>query len=174
MARRATVVAMPQVPHSAATNEPVRDKRQRVSVVTDLPIPKMFDFLSIPANHILMDGSKQLQASATKTPITGVGQTFLISMENSTDGSYEIENHVVEFIPDVQISWMPARPGATPVGVRWDWQFDVGPRGETQVTQTCDWSAVTDEGFMKRRHPPFISAEQMKRSITKMINLIGS
>lgn len=173
MARQTTVVLMPKVPSPISQNDASQEKKQSVSVVTDVPIPKMFDFLSIPANHVLMDGSKQLQATATKAPVTAVGQTFLMTMENPTDGQYTVENHIVEFIPDVQISWMPARPGATPVGVRWDWQFDVGPRGENQVTQTCDWSAVADESFLERRHPPFISHEQMKRSITKMINLIS-
>ena len=30
---------------------------QSVSAVTDAAIPVLFDFLTVPANHVLMDGS---------------------------------------------------------------------------------------------------------------------
>lgn len=144
-----------------------------VSVVTDAPIPALFDFLTVPANHVRLDGSGRLM-SAVHEPLRAVGDTFIVEMEDPHSGRYTVENHVVELVPDVQIAWMPGRPGAQPVGVRWDWQFDIGPKGETVITQTCDWSRVTDAAYLARHRLPRISADEMRLSIRRLIDLVSS
>lgn len=144
-----------------------------VSVVTDAAIPALFDFLTIPANHVRFDGSGRLK-SAPQQPLRAVGDTFVVEMEDPRSGRYTVENHVVEFVPDVQIAWTPGRPDAASAGVRWDWQFDVGPKGETVVTQTCDWSAVTDPKYLAEHSLPRISADEMRLSIRRLIDLVSS
>lgn len=144
-----------------------------VSVVTDAPIPALFDFLTVPANHVRLDGSGRLM-SASQDPIRAVGDSFIVEMEDPHSGRYTVENHVVEFVPDVQIAWTPGRPGAEPAGVRWDWQFDIGPKGETVITQSCDWSQVTDEKYLAKHSLPRISADEMRLSIRRLIDLVSS
>ncbi|WP_153504942.1 SRPBCC family protein [Cumulibacter manganitolerans] len=145
----------------------------RVSVVTDARIPRLFDYLSVPAHHVRIDGSGTL-VSADDRPITAVGDTFRVHMDFAPRGKYVSENHVVAFVPDVQIAWMPARPGRPPLGIRWDWEFDVGPKGETVVTLTCDWSRVTDPEYLATYRLPRISAEEMRLSIKRLIDLVSS
>lgn len=149
------------------------DRKLTVSVVTDAPIPALFDFLTVPANHVRLDGSGRL-LSAGHDALRAVGDTFMVEMEDPHSGRYTVENHVVELVPDVQIAWMPGRPGAEPSGLRWDWQFDVGPKGETVVTQTCDWSRVTDEAYLARHRLPRVTAEEMRLSVRRLIDLVSS
>ena len=156
------------------SNEPAGSStHQSVSVVTDAPIPRLFDFLTVPSNHVRLDGSGKL-VSASDTPITAVGDIFRVNMDFAPRGKYVAENHVVAFVPDVQIAWMPARPGLEPIGVRWDWEFDVGPKGETVITQTCDWSRVSDEEYLATYTLPRISADEMLLSIKRLIDLVSS
>lgn len=157
----------------------MRDQPQRtstsqsVSVVTDAPIPRLFDYLTVPSNHVRLDGSGRL-VSAGDEPITAVGQVFNVSMDFPPRGKYVAENHVAAFTPDVQIAWMPARQGQPPLGIRWDWEFDVGPKGETVITQTCDWSRVTDAEYLATFTLPRISADEMRLSIKRLIDLVSS
>lgn len=144
-----------------------------VSVVTDAPIPALFDFLTVPANHVRLDGSGRL-TSAAHDPLRAVGDTFIVEMEDPHSGRYTVENHVVALVPDVQIAWMPSRPGAQPSGLRWDWEFDIGPKGETVITQTCDWSRITDEAYLAKHSLPRITAEEMRLSIRRLIDLVSS
>lgn len=146
---------------------------QSVSAVTDAAIPVLFDFLTVPANHVLMDGSGRLVSAGT-TPITKVGDVFTVHMNFPPRGEYDVENHVVEFTPDVQLAWMPAGAGQPPIGVRWDWQFDVGEKGATLITQTCDWSRVTDERYLATYTLPRVSADDMRATIKRLIDLVGS
>jgi len=146
---------------------------QSVSVVTDAPIPRLFDFLTIPANHVRMDGSGRL-VSAGEQPIRSVGDVFEVDMDFQPMGRYTVQNHVVAFVPDVQIAWMPAGARREPIGVRWDWEFDVGPKGETVITETCDWSQVTDERYLATFTLPRISADEMRLSIKRLIDLVTS
>lgn len=146
---------------------------QSVSVVTDAAIPKLFDYLTVPSNHVRLDGSGKL-VSAGDDAVRAVGDRFQVNMDFLPRGKYTVENVVVAFEPDVQIAWMPANPGGEPVGIRWDWEFDVGPKGETVITQTCDWSRVTDEKYLATYTLPRISAEEMRESVKRLIDLVSS
>ena len=149
-------------------------KRLSITVVTDAAIPLLFDFLTYPANHVRIDGSRTLHALTGTTRITKIGDVFGMKVEFPDGPAYEVDNHVVAFTPDLEIAWMPARPGEAPIGVRWDWQFDVGPKRDTQITQTCDWSRVTDEKYLATRKLPRVSEHQMRRSIATLITLASS
>ncbi|WP_134321973.1 hypothetical protein [Cumulibacter soli] len=144
-----------------------------VSVVTDAPIPALFDFLTVPANHVLIDGSGALLA-AEGAPVRAVGDTFTMQMSDRDGQHYTVENHVVEYMQDLQLAWRPTKPATPPVGVRWDWQFDVGPKGETVVTQTCDWSQVTDAGYLEHNRLPRVTSDEMRQTIRRLIDQVSS
>lgn len=146
---------------------------QSVSVVTDAPIPALFDYLTVPSNHVRLDGSGKL-VSAGDEPIKAVGDRFEVNMDFPPRGKYTVENVVVDLEPDVLIAWMPARPGEEPLGIRWSWEFDVGPKGETVITQTCDWSRVTDERYLATYTLPRITADEMRASVKRLIDLVSS
>lgn len=149
-----------------------QDTIQSVSAVTDVPIPKLFDFLRVPANHVRMDGSGQL-VSADLQPIEAVGDVFTVQVSSPERGEYVVENHVVAFIADAQIAWLPAAVGKEPSGLRWEWVFDVGAHGETIITQTCDWSQASAD-YLATRSLPMVTADEMRLSIRRLIELVSS
>ena len=149
-----------------------RDASQSVSVVTDAAIPALFDYLTVPSNQVRLDGSGTL-VSAGDDPLTAVGDVFEVLMDLKPDGQQGVENRVVAFEPDVQIAWEPVEPGR-PLGLRWDWAFDVGPKGETVITHTCDWSRVTDEEYLQTYTLPRVTPEAMRLSIKRLIDLVSS
>jgi hypothetical protein len=57
---------------------------------------------------------------------------------------------VVEFDEARRIAWTPAEPGQRPPGHLWRWELEpIGASG-TRVTQTYDWTHLTDEGRFGR------------------------
>ena len=55
------------------------------------------------------------------------------------------ENHVVEFDEGRRIAWTPAEPGKQPPGHLWRWELEPAGASGTRVTQTYDWTKLTDE-----------------------------
>lgn len=126
--------------------------------------------LADPAKHVEADGSGMLVLAQGSGQITGVGQTFTMSMRAEDGRAYEVANHVVAFEADRHIGWLPGRVGAEPVGVRWEWFLE--PKGEgTSVRQRCDWSAVTDAEYLARWSLPRVSADKMRATVLRIAEL---
>lgn len=142
---------------------------QYLSVSMDVPVTPsaVFSVLTDPAKHVELDGSGMLQLAHAPRRITGEGETFAIAMRDESGRPYEVVNHVVAYEADKVIAWMPARPDRPPVGVRWEWELTATEDG-TRVTQTCDWSRVTDPDYLARRSLPRVSADKMRESITQV------
>ena len=131
------------------------DTCQPVSVSRDIKAPagKLFDVLTHPANHPLIDGSGMLR-EASGGVISGVGDVFTMKMHNDEMGDYEMANHVVEYQPNRRIGWEPVLKAAS----RAEDQGDVGDRSEhrwvyeftplssdsTLVTETYDCSRAPE------------------------------
>lgn len=147
------------------------DKFVSVSVDVSTAPAALFAVLTDPAKHVEVDGSGMLQLAHAPARITAVGETFAIAMRDESGRAYEVVNHVVAFEPDTHLAWMPGRTDTPPVGVRWDWQLAPIPGG-TRVTQTCDWSTVTDAEYLARRSLPRVSADKMRATIEQMVSLI--
>lgn len=139
--------------------------------VTVEPSPsELFAVLVDPAKHVEADGSGMLMLAQGSGQITGVGQTFTMSMRAEDGRAYEVANHVVEFEADRHIAWTPARVGARPVGVKWEWFLEPSGAG-TAVRQRCDWSAVTDAEYLARRPLPRVSADKMRATVLRIAEL---
>ncbi len=118
-----------------------------VSRTIEVPAESLFDLLSHPANHPLIDGSGMLRESSGGV-ISGVGDVFTMKMHNDEMGDYEIANHVVEYDCNARIGWEPVlRAASRPVdqgdiGLRGEhrWTYELAPVGATStlVTETYD------------------------------------
>lgn len=139
-----------------------------VEVAVDRQVGRLFETLSVPSNHVHIDGSDTLRVSGGADRITAVGQTFTMAMEFPSRGCYEVINHVVAFDINRHIAWMPAKAGAEPVGVRWDWLFTPIDGIATIVTQRCDWSRVTDVAYLARTTFPRVTAQNMRETIARL------
>jgi len=111
------------------------------------PAETLFDLLTQPAKHPLVDGSGMLRAGSDGA-ITGVGDVFTMTMHNDEMGDYEMSNHVVEYELNRKIGWEPVLKAASrpedqaDIGDRAEhrWTFQLTPlgQGSTLVTETYD------------------------------------
>lgn len=129
----------------------------RVSRRIEAPAAVIFAILIDPARHTELDGTDMLRGAVTTSPVTGVGDVFVMTMFYVEHGDYQMNNHVVEFEPDRRISWEPeaglghpdTAPGSTEPA-RWGqrWGYELVPDGPdaTLVTEIFDCSQVPAEG----------------------------
>jgi uncharacterized protein YndB with AHSA1/START domain len=132
-----------------------QSKPVEVSRRIGAPAAAVFRILTDPRTHTSLDGSGMLRGAVSAELVSGVGDVFTMRMFNSQLGDYEMNNHVVEFVPDRRIGWEPAaglgHPDASDDGAdaRWGqrWIFDLAPDGPdaTVVTEIYDCSAVPAE-----------------------------
>jgi uncharacterized protein YndB with AHSA1/START domain len=124
----------------------------KVSRRIGAPAAMIFRVLADPRRHTEFDGSGMLRGTVTMTPISGVGDVFIMKMYVSELGDYEMNNHVVEYEPDRRIGWEPeagrGHPAAAAVaserrwGQRWSYELVPDGPGATIVTEICDCSLV--------------------------------
>jgi hypothetical protein len=106
----------------------------------------IFGVLADPGRHVELDGSGMVRGAVTTTPISGVGDVFVMKMYFAELGDYEMNNHVVEYEPGRRIGWEPesgrGHPGAG--AGRWGhrWSYELVPDGPdaTIVTEVYDCS----------------------------------
>jgi hypothetical protein len=133
------------------------DSRQPVSVSRriEAPADELFEVLARPARHPGIDGSGMLQQAGRDCVISGVGDTFTMSMHNAEMGDYEITNHVVAFRRNRLIGWEPVLSAASraedaaDIGERGGhrWIYELTPAGPeaTIVTETYDCRRAPEE-----------------------------
>ena len=133
-----------------------RAKAVSVSKRINAPVPAVFGVLADPARHVELDGSRMLRSAVTSSPITRVGDVFVMKMHNSRLGDYEMNNHVVEYELDRRLSWEPeaghGHPNAASANSaqsRWGhrWTFELTPVGKdaTIVIESYDRSRAPEK-----------------------------
>src|SRR5258706_2870781 len=99
------------------------------------PASEIFQILADPRRHVELDGSGMVRGAVTQTPVSGVGDVFVISMFYSRLGEYEMNNHVVEYELNRRIGWEPesgrGHPDASSPDARWGqrWIYNLAPDG---------------------------------------------
>jgi uncharacterized protein YndB with AHSA1/START domain len=131
----------------------------------------VFALLADPQQHPKLDGSGNIRAVASAAPVTAVGQTFTMDMERPELGRYQTENTVIDFVPGRTIAWTTTRPGNPVSGFWWRWDVETADGG-CVVTQTYDWSAVTDPAVLARVSFPRITPQEMRRTIDRLAEAV--
>jgi uncharacterized protein YndB with AHSA1/START domain len=103
---------------------------------------QVFELIADPAQQPRWDGNDNLAEAAAGQRVRRVGDVFTMTL---TGGAIR-ENHVVEFDEGRRIAWTPAEPGKQPPGHLWRWELEPAGASGTLVTQTYDWTNLTDEG----------------------------
>jgi hypothetical protein len=85
-----------------------------------------------------------------------------------TTGSIR-ENHVVEFEEGRRIAWLPAEAGKRPPGHLWRWELEPIGASRTQVTQTYDWTQLTDKKRLPRARAT--TADRLRASLDRLAAL---
>jgi hypothetical protein len=149
------------------------DTRITVSKSVSASPEQLFAVLSAPSRHQDIDGAGMLRGTET-SQVSGVGDEFVMKMNNDVLGDYEIKNRVTTYEQDRAIGWAPSlhpidgytdKLGDVKVtGHTYTWYLEP-EGGGTKVTQVYDWSAVTDDGF--KGLLPLLDEQQLSASIDK-------
>jgi uncharacterized protein YndB with AHSA1/START domain len=122
----------------------------------------VFAVLADPSQHRAIDGTGRVRDPVEPVPITAAGQIFRVGMfhERHPDGTYEMANLVLDFVPPHVISWKPGHRSTGTGDLEfggWTWRYDLSALGPslTEVTLTYDWSATTREARRVQGFPPF-------------------
>lgn len=146
------------------------DETTSLTVTQLVPVSanRLFAVLIDPARHAEIDGSETVRSAASTDVVTKVTDVFTMNMNQPAFGEYQSDNHVVEFEQDRRIAWTPALAGSDPLGHVWRWELEPEGGSSTRVSQTCDWSAVTDERVLAALGFPRISGDQMGTTIERL------
>lgn len=148
----------------------------QVTRTVDAAPEQLFALLSTPSRHTEFDGAGMVQGSeGSGATVSGVGDQFIMNMKNDALGDYQMLNTVTAFEQDRTIGWAPQiHPldgytdklgDVTAKGHTYTWELSPSGGGQTTVTQTYDWSGVTDEQF--RGFFPMVSEDQISDSIDR-------
>jgi uncharacterized protein YndB with AHSA1/START domain len=135
------------------------------TITIPAPAETVFDVLADPTTHAAIDGTGWVRESLDGELITAVGQIFRVAMyhDNHPNGDYEMANKVVAYDRPHAIAWEPGQDLAGDGNLSfggWIWRYDIASRGsgESHVTLTYDWSAVSAELRRHIQFPPFDAA----------------
>ncbi len=120
------------------------DEQIEVSRLVHAEPGEVFAVLRDPRRHPELDGSGTLRTAPDAVPITAVGDEFVMQLQAPDLGAYRSRSVVVDYEPDQTIAWSPGPVGEEPFGHVYRYTLRPHGPGRTQVTQTYDWSQVTD------------------------------
>ncbi|OFE15294.1 hypothetical protein BA895_06015 [Humibacillus sp. DSM 29435] len=153
--------------------EPARRKPRHDSVTREIAATPeaIFDVLSDPSRHPRLDDSGMVLASVDAEVVTASGQVFRMEMTMGGVNRYQTDNRVFVFEPGRAIGWSVAEAGAEPLG--WTWRFDLEPSATgTLVTQTYDWSQVTDTETLQMIPFPAVPREARLETLALLAELV--
>lgn len=134
----------------------------------------IFAVLADPRRHPALDDSGMVLEpvdGGQAGTITHVGQVFRMRMTMGGVNRYETDNHVFVFEPGVAIGWRVAEAGGDPLG--WTWRFDLAPvEAGTRVSQTYDWSQVTDAETLRTIPFPAVPREARLETLALLAELV--
>ena len=128
----------------------------------------IFAVLCDPQGHVAVDSSGMLM-SATGTPVSAVGDTFVVHMDRDALndypelGKYDVTVKIVTFEQDHDIAWTIDGQMKPPLGHVYGYRLDPGDDG-TVVTSYYDWSNI-DPVYREANIFPIISEAALRASL---------
>ncbi|HTS99633.1 MAG TPA: SRPBCC family protein [Streptosporangiaceae bacterium] len=126
---------------------------------------RIFELIADPAQQPRWDGNDNLAGAAAGQRVRRAGDVFTMTL---TTGGIR-ENHVVEFEEGRRIAWTPAEVGRRPPGHLWRWELEPVGASRTRVTQTYDWTRLTDENRLPRARAT--TADRLRDSLDRLAAL---
>lgn len=154
---------------------------ERVSASRRIAAPAdvIFRIVADPAGHVRIDGSGMLEAAPDARPLTAVGDTFDMHMDrtplNDIPGlvKYSVRNTVTQIEQDRLVEWTIGAVDQPPLGHVYGWQLVPVGDSETDVTNYCDWTNITDELRARGRTWPIVPVEMLEESVAKLERLVS-
>jgi uncharacterized protein YndB with AHSA1/START domain len=126
---------------------------------------RIFELIADPAQQPRWDGNDNLAMAPGGQRVHRAGGVFTMTL---TKGSIR-ENHVVEFEEGRRIAWLPAEAGKRPPGHLWRWELEQIGASRTRVTQTYDWTQLTDKKRLPRARAT--TADRLRASLDRLAAL---
>jgi uncharacterized protein YndB with AHSA1/START domain len=153
------------------------EKKQQVTATIAAAPERVFALLADPARHPELDGAGMLRGlDSGASPVTGVGDAFVMNMHQDGLGDYQMRSEITAFEPNRKIAWAPdIHPkGALsdklgdldPCGQQYIWELEPADDGGTRVTHIYDWSQLRDKSAESLY--PIVSEEQMRATIARI------
>jgi len=151
----------------------------RLSVTRRVPASaaRVFAVVSDPKGHVDIDGSGMLVTAPDAKPLQQVGDTFAMDMDREPLGDvplgkYKVLNTVTKIVPDVEIQWNVGSAEHRPIGHVYGYLLEPVGDNETQVTNYCDWSDVSDK-WRARISWPVVPASMMSKSLDRLAQVVA-
>ena len=138
----------------------------QTSTIVDAPIERVFALLADPDRHPDLDGSGTLRASQTHAILTQVGDEFTMDLHADNLGDYQTRSVVTHYERDRVLGWAPGPVDAKPFGHTFIFVLEAVTDDRTQVTETYDWSAVTDPQLLASM--PLVTAEALTSTLDNL------
>jgi hypothetical protein len=152
-----------------------QDTSITVTRTIDAGAAEIFDVLSLPANHVEIDGSGFVRSVDHGDRISATGQVFTMNMSGDhMGGDYQTENHVVGYDDGRLLAWQTAPAGTQPAGWQWVWELQPYGPDSTEVRLTYDWSKVTDREVLTTVSFPLVKEPQLEKSLDNLAAAVGS
>jgi hypothetical protein len=118
-----------------------------------------------PSRQPEWDGNDNLAEATPGQRVCKFGDVFEMTL---TRGGVR-QNHVVEYVEDRLIAWMPAEPERPPVGHLWRWEIEPAGDDRSIVTHTYDWTGLDDESRYERARAT--TSQRLEASIDRLAAL---
>jgi hypothetical protein len=137
----------------------------------------LYAIVSTPSGHVRIDGSGMLHTTPDAGPLTAVGQTFDMRMDRTPLHDipglveYVVRNTVTQIVPNRLVEWTVGLGDAPPFMHVYGWQLEPVSDTETNVTNYCDWTNISEE-LRATSQWPVVPVEMLEESIAKLARLV--
>src|SRR3954468_5498155 len=119
----------------------VRQTESRLELMRlgNAPPGAVFAVITDPAGHVRIDGSGMLVEAQSSSPLTGVGDSFVMNMDREALGDvplgkYQVRNTATTFIPYELFEWNVGGVDQPPFGHVYGYRLEPGRAGATVAT----------------------------------------
>jgi len=152
------------------------EERFEVSRVVEAPPAAVFAVLRDPAGHVAIDSSGMLQ-SFTGSPVSAVGDTFVVHMdrESLNDyplGRYDVTVVITRYVQDREIEWTIEGAIKPPLLHLYGYRVEPHELGSL-VTSYYDWSQI-DEAWRDKGIFPVIPEAALRATLGILARTVRS
>jgi len=155
----------------------VRQTESRLELTRSINVPPaaVFAVISDPEGHVKIDGSGMLVAAQDSSPMTGVGDSFVMNMDREALGDiplgkYQVRNTVTAFVPDRLFEWNVGGVDQPPFGHVYGYRLEPAADGATVVTLYVDWTGVRASRVRDRF--PIVPAHMLEKSLDNLDRIV--
>lgn len=153
------------------------ESRLELTTRINAPAADIFAVITDPNGHVDIDGSGMLVAAAESTPLTAIGDSFIMNMDREPLGDiplgkYQVRNTVTAYEKDRVFEWNVGGVDQPPFGHVYGYRLTDDGDGATRVTLYVDWTGVRKSSVRDRF--PIVPADMLEKSLANLDRIVTS